>query len=369
MDLPMDEGLEFALDQMTPSSIMESAVDSTTGQAGSSTPGKILSSQADAQAQTEEGRVSAKLTPIEYTVEPETQAEKSIEQPTIQSEPSVTNVYNTFNINSGSSTNSFDTFNSLFSESLGLEPATPSVVVAKEAAKAAGESKSEVTNSTTNTSKETSVTSLETQLSELFGLTSSSSSTSTASTLSNESLLKILAGDYEEAPSTDGAEATMTNPIQPTESEPSTEVRSTEPSASGQSTNNLFKSAVSVESNSPIKNKSTVNQIMNPPNPIAQGIDSLGQTITNTSNNVASTISKSMSNITQMSTPIAGSTTQYFNETNSNTVSQIQPGSAKVEPSIESKNEPTIQSSGLSEYYLHAIYDALVGQGIKIRTI
>ena len=108
------------------------------------------------------------------------------------------------------------------------------------------------------------------------------------------------------------------------------------------------------------------NSIINPVNPTVTAVDKLGQTIVNTSTNTATAINKAVSNI-KMPESSTVNNSNSITENNSNPVNlnPAQPDPAKNMDG--SANQDANTGSGLSEYYLHAIYDALVGQGIKIR--
>ena len=132
----------------------------------------------------------------------------------------------------------------------------------------------------------------------------------------------------------------------------------------------IDKSKVSVQATSPIKNKSIVNQIVNPPNPVAQGVDNLSKVITNTSNSMTSSLTNSISNMAKSDNSSKLEPSQSItNNTNSviNSEGQPQPGNDSQAAVVKPANVQT--GSGLSDYYLSAIYDALVIQGIKIRNI
>ena len=108
------------------------------------------------------------------------------------------------------------------------------------------------------------------------------------------------------------------------------------------------------------------NSIINPVNPTVTAVDKLGQTIVNTSTNTATAINKAVSNI-KMPESSTVNNSNSITENNSNPVNlnPAQPDPAKNMDGAANQDANT--GSGLSEYYLHAIYDALVGQGIKIR--
>ena len=128
---------------------------------------------------------------------------------------------------------------------------------------------------------------------------------------------------------------------------------------------------VSVQSTSPIKNKSIVNQIVNPPNPVAQGVDNLSKVITNTSSSMTSSLTNSISNMAKADAtkPIDSSQT-ITNNTNSIIGPAGQP-QATADPTAPANGQPinVATGSGMSDHLLSAIYDALVIQGIKIRNI
>jgi hypothetical protein len=130
-----------------------------------------------------------------------------------------------------------------------------------------------------------------------------------------------------------------------------------------------YSNDVSVKTTNPIKNKSLVNQILNPPNQVAQGVDNLGKVITNTTNTMTSSITDKLSTLTQPAQTESALANQIFNNNSSNTVNQssqlAQPAVTEVKPAEEMAGN----SLGLSEYYLQAIHDSLFIHGIKIRTI
>lgn len=133
--------------------------------------------------------------------------------------------------------------------------------------------------------------------------------------------------------------------------------------------NSKYSDAVSVKSSNPIKNKSLVNQILNPPNLVAQGVDNLGKVITNTTNTMTSNITDKLSTLTPVAQTESSLANQIVNNNSSNTVNQssqlAQPAAKEATPA----EEMAMNSLGLSEYYLQAIHDALIVQGIKIRHI
>jgi hypothetical protein len=106
--------------------------------------------------------------------------------------------------------------------------------------------------------------------------------------------------------------------------------------------------------------------IINPPNQTKEAVEKLGSTIIQTSASTATEINKAVSNIKTAES----STVNNSNSSTVNTSNSINPTPSQPEPiksSDSDKNQEVNTGSGLSEYYLHAIYDALVGQGIKIR--
>jgi hypothetical protein len=130
-----------------------------------------------------------------------------------------------------------------------------------------------------------------------------------------------------------------------------------------------YNNDVSVKTTNPIKNKSLVNQILNPPNQVAQGVDNLGKVITNTTNTMTSSITDKLSTLTPPAQTESALANQIVNNNSSNTVNQssqlAQPAVTEAKPAEEMAGN----SLGLSEYYLQAIHDSLFIHGIKIRTI
>jgi hypothetical protein len=126
---------------------------------------------------------------------------------------------------------------------------------------------------------------------------------------------------------------------------------------------------ITVKSTNPIKNKSLVNQILNPPNQVAQGVDNLGKVITSTTNTMTSSITDKLSTLTPPAQTESVLANQIVNNNSSNTVNQssqlAQPAVTEAKPTEEMAGN----SMGLSEYYLQAIHDSLIIHGIKIRTI
>jgi len=125
---------------------------------------------------------------------------------------------------------------------------------------------------------------------------------------------------------------------------------------------------IRVEANQPINKPELIKAIVNPPNPVVESVANLGQTMKNSSNMMATTISdtvkSSMANISPSSNTNSSSN-QYIN----NNASQFTPAqeineSVQVEPA-KAKEESSV-SAGLSEYYLHEIWSTL-SQGLKIR--
>lgn len=122
---------------------------------------------------------------------------------------------------------------------------------------------------------------------------------------------------------------------------------------------------VKTESNTLLK-KDQANTIINPPNKTEAAVDKLGKTIIQTSASTATEINKAVSNIkTADLSTVNNSNSSTVN--NSNSVNPIANQPDPTKTTDDDKNQGSTAGSGLSEYYLHAIYDALVGQGIKIR--
>ena len=109
------------------------------------------------------------------------------------------------------------------------------------------------------------------------------------------------------------------------------------------------------------------NSIINPPDKTVAAVGELGKTIVNTSANTATAINKAVSNIKMPeSSTVTNSNSITENNSNPVNLNPTQPEPAKNMDGAA--NSDANAGSGLSEYYLHAIYDALVGQGIKIRS-
>jgi hypothetical protein len=133
------------------------------------------------------------------------------------------------------------------------------------------------------------------------------------------------------------------------------------------------KSEARVETSSPIAKKSVLNEIVNPPNPIVPALTGLGQTITETSSTMTDTLAGKMESTFNSST-MKGGTTQTLSNNVTNITNSQQPGSSEFvgppTPKVESPSqEQGGKGGGMSDYYLRAIYEALVVQGVKLRTI
>ena len=120
-----------------------------------------------------------------------------------------------------------------------------------------------------------------------------------------------------------------------------------------------------MESNKMIR-KTQTNQILNPPNPTVDAIKGMNQTIQNTSEASSNQIKTAITNIANRTTEPSVSNTSSVsnNTTNINKTDQIEREQTGEKPEMKTEQADT----SLSDFYLHAIYDALVGQGIKIRT-
>ncbi len=127
-------------------------------------------------------------------------------------------------------------------------------------------------------------------------------------------------------------------------------------------------SNVKVKSSNPISNRSLVNNVLNPPNPVVAEVKGLNKTISSTSEKMNSSIEKiSTSSVKEAAIPLTpGSQNLTTNNSTFNQMSGMQEESEKRE---QGQGEQSSMDDGLSSYYLQAIYDALVVQGIKIRTI
>jgi nucleoid-associated protein YgaU len=396
----MNDGLSPNLEFITPSSIMEIASGLEQKPKTEATATDVLSSQADAQVQSTEGSVSVKNSPIEFSespTEPVKETAQSTNSPASQQTTSnVTNNYNQFSIGgSEASAATADFLNSPLINILlegefarGQSAATnitggsstlsnlAQLVSPSTAATAASTSTIEAGSTNTDMTKAfSSLLGIEinsTVANELFGNGQSLKTADLFTETQPADITKLLPSQSPSLISTGPADeiaSVLTTGFSPSSIFSSPTIESEPLPTVDMTVSPVEPINVSVETQSPIKNKSTINQIMNPVNPVAVGVDNLGQTITNTSNMVASTISKSMSSLSQVVPPGNNSTTQYFNETNSSVISQPNSSGPIASQSIDSKSEPVVQNAGLSEYYLNAIYDALVSHGIKIRTV
>ena len=127
------------------------------------------------------------------------------------------------------------------------------------------------------------------------------------------------------------------------------------------------RNSTTVRTNNPISNKSLVSNIINPPNLVEKGVNDMSRVIssslekTNTSIEKLSMIGGSQSNQSMQ-------TNQTFNNTMSNLTQAAESQSIERAQAQASESEAEVEES-LSSYYLQAIYDALVVQGIKIRTM
>ena len=195
-----------------------------------------------------------------------------------------------------------------------------------------------------------------------------SNSSTTSSQINNIGPSNTSLAESTKVESTDSAsDSTTSNFLSAMENLRS--VTNTGPQSSQSISNSESTNNVSVKSTNPIKNKAAVNQILNPPNPVAQGVDNLGKVITNTSNTMTSSITDKLSTLTPVAQADSGPANQIVNNNSSSTVNQAsqpeQAGTKTDSPAVEAATS----SPGMSEYYLQAIHDALIVQGIKIRNI
>lgn len=127
---------------------------------------------------------------------------------------------------------------------------------------------------------------------------------------------------------------------------------------------------ISVKNANPISSQSsTINKILNPPNPVEKGIKALNNTISSTSKEMSSSIKEMAKTTVKDQGSSLGAGVQNITNSSStvNNGMEGSPGEAEKKP-----EDQKVESQGgdeLSSYYLQAIYDALVVQGIKIRTI
>ncbi len=129
---------------------------------------------------------------------------------------------------------------------------------------------------------------------------------------------------------------------------------------------------IRVESSKSLPNKSVINEIVNPPNPVVPALEGLGQTITSSSSSMTDTLAGKMESA--FSTPSNNGAVQTLaNNVTNITNSQSPQGAEQMSqaPTAIETSKTASQGSGggMSEYYLRAIYEALVVQGIKLRTI
>ena len=127
-------------------------------------------------------------------------------------------------------------------------------------------------------------------------------------------------------------------------------------------------SNVKVKSSNPISNRSLVNNVLNPPNPVVAEVKGLNKTISSTSEKMNSSIEKiSTSNVKEAAIPLTPGSQNLT--TNNSTFNQMGGMQQEEEKKEQEQGEQGSADDSLSSYYLQAIYDALVVQGIKIRTI
>jgi hypothetical protein len=125
---------------------------------------------------------------------------------------------------------------------------------------------------------------------------------------------------------------------------------------------------IKVKSSNPISNRSLVNNIINPPNPVVAEVKGLNNTISNTSEKMNSSIEKiSTASVKEAAAQLTQGAQTLT--TNNSTVNQMNGMQEAVEKREQSQSSQGSMGDGLSSYYLQAIYDALVVQGIKIRSI
>lgn len=108
-------------------------------------------------------------------------------------------------------------------------------------------------------------------------------------------------------------------------------------------------------------------QVLNPPNPVVESLKGVSQTIQNTSQETSTQINKAITST--VNRPSESSVSNTSNVSNNTTNISKTEQSQKSEDSKKDKEEEPKSETSLSDFYLHAIYDVLVSQGIKIKSI
>jgi hypothetical protein len=108
-------------------------------------------------------------------------------------------------------------------------------------------------------------------------------------------------------------------------------------------------------------------QVLNPPNPVVESLKGVSQTIQNTSQETSTQINKAITST--VNRPAESSVSNTSNVSNNTTNISKTEQSQKSEDSKKDKEEEPKSETSLSDFYLHAIYDVLVSQGIKIKSI
>lgn len=108
-------------------------------------------------------------------------------------------------------------------------------------------------------------------------------------------------------------------------------------------------------------------QVLNPPNPVVESLKGVSQTIQNTSQETSTQINKAITST--VNRPTESSVSNTSNVSNNTTNISKTEQSQKSEDSKKDKEEEPKSETSLSDFYLHAIYDVLVSQGIKIKSI
>ena len=125
---------------------------------------------------------------------------------------------------------------------------------------------------------------------------------------------------------------------------------------------------VSIKSSAPAE-KAALNNIANPPNPLIPEVQNLSSTVRNTSSEMTSAITQKLTEASTVQASSAGSST-ITNNINNLSSQMTQPGIISTgQTETAQPAQQMVESSGLSEYYLQAIYEALIVQGVKLRTI
>jgi hypothetical protein len=123
-----------------------------------------------------------------------------------------------------------------------------------------------------------------------------------------------------------------------------------------------------VKASAPVQS-ATLNAVANPPNPLIPEVQSLSTTVKESSSQMSGAITQKIAEAA--SSQSAGSTSSTITNNVSNLTAQpmMQAAQAAQAQQGQSQMQQVVESSGLSEYYLQAIYEALIVQGVKLRTI